>query len=280
MAFEFEILKTPPDHISISQVRTYGKCQVQWYFSKCTDTKVKYSDRMLLGNMVHGGLAQANMLRMASAPLVDSIVEDAAMKEFLSQTERSEYEYTIWKSEEAIKKQSTKILQRAVGELDRHTGIPMLVEHPIGDESLGGTEIVFSSGHKLVGYVDLIDTEGSVYDFKVGKAKKTQADADQDLQMRLYAYAIHGIPNDPIKIALLSVDSGEKTINNSGTISVADSLCHGWQCEQAYDVIDAATTQMKHSVENQSFMPNTEGWHCGPRYCDYWHTCPFGGKHE
>jgi RecB family exonuclease len=272
MKFEFRYSKEPLGHISISQARTFKKCQVQWYFDKLTDYPSKPQDRVLLGNVVHAGLAQANKLRMVNTAIAKPLVLETAIKELFELNERYSYEFLDWGDVNGVATQAEKVLDRVTTQLDEITGQPMLVEHPIGDPKVGGQAITFEGGLSLVGYVDLVDVNGSVYDFKVGK-KKSQQDADQDVQLAIYAYAIHGLPDEPVKVALVSVDS------KTGSPTTQESSRDKFQCEQAFEDMNTTAKSISMAVKDHHFMPSTEGWHCSPAYCGYFGVCPFkGGK--
>jgi hypothetical protein len=259
------IEETRPGYISVTQVRQWLKCQMQFYFARIARRKGKYGVKMALGIGVHAGIAQANMLRQNGIKPDLDLVFEAHDLELEKELSTREYIYDDMRTPEEIKRRGQKVLRTFVPHLDHLTGLPMLIEHKID----GG--IVMEDGTELTGYIDLVDVNGSIYDFKIGKKPKSQKDADKDLQLSLYTFAIHGNSPQPTKVSLVSGDS------KTGDPSVAESFRTGEDAVKAYKVVNAVSKQIEAAMKDQNFVPSTEGWWCSPDYCEFWDQCPFGG---
>jgi len=257
--------ETRPGHISVTQVRQWLKCQKQFHFSRILRRPGRYGVAMALGIGVHAGIAKANLIRQVGGkPDIDLIIEehDTKLDEELSSRE---YVFDAMRTPDEIKRRGQKVLRTFIPHLDKLTGLPMLVEHKID----GG--IVMEDGTELTGYIDLVDVNGSIYDFKIGGRPKSQKDADKDLQLSLYRFAIHGNSPVPTKVSLISGDS------KTGNPSVAESLRTAEDAVAAYLTVNAVSKQINTAMQDGNFVPNTEGWWCSPEYCEHWDVCPFGG---
>lgn len=256
-----------PDHISVSQARMWLKCQEQWRQKYILRLKGKYSVRMALGIGVHAGIAQINAYRQCGDnPDWDQVfsVQRVALEDQFSSRE---YMFDDMRSPDEVERRGQKILRLVAGPLDKVTGLPMLIEHSIGEG------IVFDNGVKLSGYVDLVDVNGSIYDFKIGARPKTQADVDQDLQLSLYAYALNGRIEQPVKVSLVSVNSKD------GDVHSVESYRTQHDAALAYQTLNNVAKQIDHAVENNVFVPNVEGgWWCSSKFCEYYNQCEYGGR--
>lgn len=116
-------------------------------------------------------------------------------------------------------------------------------------------------GRDFVGYLDFITEDGAVGDIKTGKRRMGQASADTDMQAHAYAYLM----GKGIDFAYWrTIDTGtqryEEVLNTHRTSEQAS-----WY-EHAAEEVSAA-------INTGIFPPNTQGWHCSPKFCDFWQRC-------
>jgi len=257
--------ETRSNHISITQCRQWLKCQYQFYLSRIARRSGKYGVKMALGIAAHKGIAQANMFRQNGVvPDMDVVIQQAS-QELDEELTRREYVFSEMRTPEEIQRRLQKVLKVAIPQLDKATGPPMLIEHKID----GG--VLMEDGTELTGYIDLVDVNGSIYDFKVGGKPKSQKDADKDIQLSLYRFAIHGLHPTPTKVSLVSVDS------KTGDVKTAESLRDDSDAMKAYETVNAVSKQIEIAIRDNNYVPNVEGWWCSPEYCEHWDTCPYGG---
>jgi hypothetical protein len=223
---------------------------------------------MVLGIAVHKGLAQANLFSQGG--IEDC---DATMEEILSATNIEADAVTADKemqwddpsdmgSLDDLKMRAKHILQRAVPALSRETATPVLIEAAL-------PEIILPSGVPLVGFTDLVDEHGEVYDFKVGARAKNQGDVDQDLQLSVYSYGFTpDFKGGSVPVHLVSVNS------KNGEVKRVSSTRTKAQGEAAIEQIDLTVQQIMTGI----CPPTTESWACGPSYCGFWSVCKYGGK--
>ena len=262
------------EHISVSQARMFKTCPKQWFFKYVQKLKQPISDRMLLGIAVHKGLAHANTLRQAALDIEHPT--DTIMNEIMRVTNDEADGVVVdkdgiplevlWDSQkdmEGLKASAKTILSRVVPTLTKYTGMPEYIEHPI-------PEITLPCGMPLVGYVDLVDADGAIYDFKVGARAKSQGDVDADLQLSLYSYAMHPGTLKTIPVYLMCVSC------KNGDVTKVAVKRDQWQSEAAIQEMDETAQLMATGI----YPPNTEGWPCSPTYCGYWSICKFGGGRQ
>lgn len=263
----FEYTKDVPDHLSVSAVNTYLKCQVQYYFKYLTDIPKPKIARLVHGSAVHAGIANNLTQRMCGNNDCNESIELA--EQFFEEATKDDnnilYDKVFFNKDVAIRS-IAKILNQALPEIEELIQHPMLSEWALTDS---GISVELCTKQKVIGYVDCVDTEGNIYDFKVtGNANSIQ-DATQSLQLGVYSYFL---PQPSKKVGLISIS------NKTGKVTPAIVTCGQQRGINAINALDMAAKNIQSSIENRSFIPNTEGWHCSSNYCDYFSVCPWGGK--
>jgi RecB family exonuclease len=116
-------------------------------------------------------------------------------------------------------------------------------------------------GLRVQGRIDRIDRGPaglSVVDYKTGTARQ-QKDADESLQLSLYAMAVAGSFKDPLgTLAILNVEDGTRV-----------------ETTRTQAQLDAAMTRVMtvaEGIKRGDFQPRPDYMHC--RYCDFRNLCP------
>jgi hypothetical protein len=139
---------------------------------------------------------------------------------------------------------------------------PVLVEQSVRIE-------LPSAPRDLLGIIDLADDKGRVIDFKTAGKKKSQADADDSVQLTVYAAAYQRLTGAPPSELRLDSVVQTKTKTDRQVVST----------DRGPDDFNALANRINvvtSSIESGSFPPATPGaWWCGPRFCGYHATCPF-----
>jgi RecB family exonuclease len=126
----------------------------------------------------------------------------------------------------------------------------------------------------LKGVIDLADNLRRVTDLKSAGKSKSQADADNSVQLTVYAaghHALTGHPPSEVRLDTI-VTTKTKTYRNvvSSDRGVDDftALAHR---------IDAVST----GIDLGNFPPATPGaWWCGPKFCGFYASCKFVNSHR
>ena len=124
------------------------------------------------------------------------------------------------------------------------------------------------ASYDLVGVPDLVDDQGRVVDIKTRGRRFSQADADKNLQLTMYAAAFRRhYGRDP---AALRLDTLLKT-KKPGRHVVETH-----RGDADYAALAARVNAMIAGLEKGVFMPAEVGhWCCSPTWCGYWNTCPY-----
>lgn len=128
----------------------------------------------------------------------------------------------------------------------------------------------------LLGIVDLTTTAAEVVDFKNVKRSKPQAEVDGDHQFTTYA-AFYNQENGEFPKAII-VDQLLKRANGKIDRKVMTSIRTPEHVADLARMIDAADKAVAAGV----FLPARYGvdWHCSPKWCGYFSTCPFVKAHR
>lgn len=136
---------------------------------------------------------------------------------------------------------------------------PILVEETVRFELPGPRD--------LLGIIDLATDDGKVVDFKTARRKKKQGDADDSVQLSIYAAAYErktGTPPDRVRLDVLV--QGSKGI----TRQVLDSSRGAADMDALANRINVISS----AIESGIFPPAPPGaWNCSRRWCGFFDSC-------
>lgn len=117
----------------------------------------------------------------------------------------------------------------------------------------------------LIGYIDLIDWQGTIIDLKVVSPKADmEHQARYGMQLTGYSMASRQAGNRA-KACRLDV------IRKSRPPRVEQYLAD--RGPDDYAALDLAVTETIKCIKAGLFPPNLHAWQCHPKRCGYWHTC-------
>jgi len=139
---------------------------------------------------------------------------------------------------------------------------PIMVEEKI--------EIVIPDSPKnLLGIIDLGTDQNEVIDFKTAGKKKNQADADESIQLTVYAAAFHamsGMPAESVKLDCV-IQTKTKTYRQ---VLESDRI------EADFAALAERINMMNTAIQAGVFLPAPpDAWWCSEKWCGYFRTCPY-----
>ena len=254
-------------HFSSSQLNMLSKCGEQWRRRYIENDKLPPVVSMLKGTAIHYG-AELNFRQKIETRKdlsKENIVEIAVSKfesEFENQTSLSDTEASQGKNK-LLHNMTQEVVDMAAVHAEEQAPDyqPLKVEQEFRVEIDG-------CSHDLLGYIDLIDDQNRVVDFKTSRAKPSRGVADDSLQLTGYAAHLVNQGVYPVNVRLDYLTSGKKGVTRTAldsTRDVKDLKTLGRRVDMAAKMVKAGT-----------FMPAMPGsWWCSSTWCGYWNTCPY-----
>jgi len=172
------------NHLSVSQVKMYSRCQLQWFFRYVRGLKVPPSSNLICGSATHAGLEDLYMAKMIEGNINKTQILDVTAQYVDSADEKEEVNWD---------KDRGQIKDQAVALVDTYlkSGTPDKIQQ----EEIEGVEKKISVtiqnkdiSFDVIGYVDL-ELTNKIIDFKtIGRTPKVM-DAADVFQCSLYAAA-------------------------------------------------------------------------------------------
>ena len=139
---------------------------------------------------------------------------------------------------------------------------PMMVEQTVRIELPGKRD--------LLGVIDLADDQHRIVDFKTSKRKKSQNEADESIQLTVYAAAYQGITGTPPSEVRLDTLVNTKSRGTERQVLTSN--------RSRADIVALANriNAVSQAVESGAFVPAAMGiWQCSEKFCGYWRSCPY-----
>ena len=122
----------------------------------------------------------------------------------------------------------------------------------------------------LMGVIDVVDTERVIRDMKTSGKRKAQRDADTNTGLTVYGLAYETQNQSPP--AGLRLDTLIRTKSGKHSLQHLDTE----RTHAHYGALLKRLTAQVQAISLGSFPPtNPANWWCGPRWCGYYHTCPY-----
>lgn len=244
-------------HISASQISKYRTCPRQWRYHYIDKLKRVPNDNLIIGSGMHAGI-EFN-LRQKIETKKDCDPEDSKAAAVEATRALAGDGFVSWDGLTI-----NDIEQQVIYLVDAHHRLvapsiqPAYVEHAFRVH-LGDDFPV-----DLLGFIDVITTDGLVIDHKSWGKAKYQAWVDKDMQATAYSFAYRstfqqierGIRFDAIL---------KKSYRYAPLSTTRNNTQIRWWLRQIEDIVAA--------MQAGNDWPNNDTFLCNERYCDYWSIC-------
>jgi len=168
------------DHISVTQLKMYLRCPLQYKFRYIDGLKIPPPSTITLGKTIHQTLEENFSQKVKTKK--DLPLE--YLKDYFSDIwdiEAKETQFEEGEKPGKVKDEGINLIS-----VYHKTHSPQIIPISVEEEF----ELEFeNSPLKLKGYIDLIDKNRTIIDHKVKSRSMTQQDAEQDLQLTAYYLA-------------------------------------------------------------------------------------------
>jgi hypothetical protein len=124
--------------------------------------------------------------------------------------------------------------------------------------------------HDIVGVVDMRSDANEIVDFKTKKRKSSEEDADQSIQLSVYAAAVLSDSQDEVTVKL------DCLIEASARKPVTRDLVTATRDRTDLPILGRRVAVVSKAIGSGLFPPASPGsWWCSESWCGYWNTCPY-----
>ena len=242
-------------HLSASQISTYLACGVRWERQYVRGERTPANGYMVRGSALDdaANLYYREKAKGVPALDVDEFVE-AAVSSHQARLVGEEIELDVPED------QSKTMLAKAAGAYYAAIATKFT---PRSVEDIQRKYVVALDDFDVVGYVDLITNAGAVVDTKLKARLVGDDELASNVQLSTYAW-MTGATNLALAVAQ---PTGKATLQ--------------WTTRDAADVerVKRLYSRVWASIQLGVAVPaSPESWNCGPRWCSFWASCPFGGQ--
>ena len=256
-------------HLSYSSISSYQLCPLGWRMRYVDKIKTPTSPNLVFGSAFHETIEQLiTILEPGENPPSPVEVWSEKWKGAISKDVTWENEKPEEMGNLGIRMlghpDSRAMIGKLAVALEWEDGGP-LVEKKV-ELRVPGVPI------PIIGYIDLLGTDGVPYDLKTAGKSWTQDQAAKESQPTYYLAALNqagygGNPDRKFRHVVWVKGRTPKVQEFETTRSPADMFRLFGTIKAVWDAIQAG-----------SFPPVTSGWKHSERFCDFWHHCPAGGK--
>lgn len=255
-------------HLSPSALDTFCKCPEQYRRRYIMKEKLPPGIAAHRGRGIHKGV-QVNFAQKVETrkDLPASQIVEACVSEFEAGIQKEGY---LLSGDEAARgatvvigeeKDSVATLAEAFATVQAPDYQPTLVEEEIRIELPDST-------HDLLGYLDLLTDDDIIADFKSAKKRKSQADADNSVQLTFYAAGAYIKTGRKPTVRLDVILDQRKGVQRQILDSTRDL--------PDFRALANRTSAVLVSIKAGAFPPAMPGsWWCSAKWCGYWSTCPY-----
>ena len=243
-------------HLSASQINTYLRYPMQYYYRYIRDLKLPPKSVLTLGSSVHAGIAHNYTQKKETK-------KDLKIDEVLdaySQSWELGIKETEWQKDELpgkIKDQGIDVLKVYHQEISPKIQ-PIEVEQKY-EINFGNVDYTF------VGYMDLLDDKGRIVDHKTTARTPSKISSDHRLQLTGYSL-LHlvskGKQEKKVRIDYMVKNCKAKVVTLEDKIRRAD-----------IDRLLKLMGYVSKAIEQKMFYPQPHNFMCSAKNCGYWELC-------
>lgn len=247
------------DHLSYSSISSYMTCGKAWKYRYIDKVQTPASPVLVTGSCVHETVEE--IIRRRTLSIEDINPVEYAKADFDRRKTELAEEDAENAEKEIVNMVSAPAILSGISELRAaldHDGQPLIekkVELRIPEVEL-----------PIIGYIDIILSDGTPADFKTAARSWTQERAESEKQPIFYLAAMGqcGIPVNWKFRHLVMV----KTLKPKFQI-----LEHEHKPAELFGLFKQVQDVWR-SIEKGVFLPAAPGsWKCSPKWCEYWDIC-------
>ena len=243
-------------HLSASQINTYLRCPMQYYFRYIRGLKLPPKSALTLGSSVHAGLAHNYQQKKDShKDLKVGEVLDVYGQSFDLGAKETE-----WGKDEKpgeVKDQGAGLIKVYHSEIAPNIQ-PVEVEQKF--------EVNFPNvDYGFIGYVDLLDDKKRIIDHKTTARTPNGISSDHRLQLTGYALGYRagtGRKERKVRVDYMVKNKHPKVVTLEEKISDGD-----------VDRLLKLMAYVAKAIEQELFYPQPHNFMCNNRGCGYWDIC-------
>ena len=247
------------DYESFSSLNMFKRCPRQYYYRYVKGLKQPPSGALILGGSAHEGLEfdmKEKMITKENTPTekVKAAFADSYEKKIESNGGKSSIDWGKDKpgllKDKGVKMIEVYNTQRSI-ELD-----PKMVEQKF--------ELTLTGNKKIIGRIDMIETDNSMLDWKTSSRKKNQNAIDHSEQLLLYQLANKNVSELRI----------ETLVRYKKKAPIYQVLKRPPATENELSIVKENLFQTLEAIEKGIFWRcNPDNWWCHPNYCGYYNKC-------
>lgn len=241
------------DHLSYSSISGYLQCARHWKFRYVDKVETSTNDALLFGSAWHKmiGLVvgAGREMDVAWTTAINKTLEDANQKHD---------GFDLY--DEGRRLAAVPEIRTAIKSLK-----PSQIEYQF-ELHVPGVPA------PMIGFIDMITTDGHVIDFKTASRKWTQGRADNDLQPTFYLAALNqlGLVDLPTQFRYIIF-----TKTKNPEVQIIDTTRTAQDVLALYSLVK----EVWQAIEAGIYVPNGVGnWKCSSNYCEFWNLCEGGKK--
>jgi len=224
---------------SYSRIDTYNQCAAKYFYSYIQKEPRQFNAPAVLGNIVHS--------------VLENTLDNNKPLDIQEITEEYEKNITVWDPDNKLGKELVSVGREILNEFFDRNGD---TEFSIYDKELAFDFILAS--YRIIGFidrVDVLDNRVHITDYKTGKWEVSAKDIPSNLQLGIYALAMHNIfPEKEIYAELYYLRSGRK----KGHLFSKDDI---------ENVKVNLVKSINKIIQDKNFLPTANVRACG--YCDH-----------
>lgn len=245
----------PKAHISASQINTYLRCPNQYMYRYIDGIILPPRSALTRGKTVHKAQEKNYSQKidsMLDLPLDE--VQSIAADEYELQATETEFEPDEDKGK--IKDETISLASLY------HTQIAPTVQPVLVEQEV---KIGFEDGFSLLGYIDVVDSDGYIRDTKTTARTPSVDEADKSLQLTAYSLLyreLMGVDEAGVKLDYLVNLKTPKAVTLTGE---RDQEQINWFLDLMGKVVN--------SIGQGCFYPNPTNFMCSEKGCGYYQMC-------
>lgn len=257
-----------------SQISTFDRCMMQYYYRYCADKKIPPGVAAIRGTSVHKTSEQDLTSKRDKGELLPSyavtdLAHDAVIDAWAEGVRLSDEERKVGE-----KRLMSDTIDSSVALASAHHDKLAPVLEPVHIERPWKLK-VNNFPVDLQGTIDLQESSGTLRDLKTKAASPPKTAADTSTQLTMYHMAASLLDQEPpsqlVLDHLVALKRGPKIVSLRTTRTEAD-----WK-----PLLDRIAAMVK-AIQAGIFIPTLpDNWVCCDKWCGYWKDiCPFGRRNR